>query len=70
VNATATALARCCRDDCQQPAGRNGQGCHEHFTTLVPGFLARAYFARHDTFTQQWLTAQVRHAIREEPFSD
>lgn len=59
----------CARDDCPRAVGRNGIACHEHFTTLVPGFLARAFWTARDGFTRDWLTAQVRHAVREEPWT-
>lgn len=59
----------CAREGCDRPVGRNSIACHEHFTTLVPGFLARAFWAARDAHTLKWLTAQVRHAVREEPWS-
>lgn len=60
---------RCAVEGCTAVPGRNGLGCHEHFTRLVPGFLARALFARHDEFTRGWLRRQVVHALRGEPWS-
>lgn len=59
----------CARDDCSRPVGRNGIACHEHFTTLVPAFLARALWTTRDAFTRDWLHAQVRHVVRGEAFT-
>lgn len=62
-------MTSCCRDDCSRPVGRNGIGCHEHFTEKVPGFVARAFFGSKHPFTKKWLAEQVRHAIRDEAFT-
>jgi hypothetical protein len=59
----------CPRSGCGRPVGRNGAGCHEHFTALVPGFLARALYTTRDAFTKDWLTRQVVHALRDEDWT-
>jgi hypothetical protein len=61
-------VTKCARDDCSRETGRNGIGCHQHFTTLVPAFLSRAFFARSDEFTKQWIARNVRAVIRGEQF--
>jgi hypothetical protein len=62
-------MTTCARDDCAAPAGRNGVACHEHFTALVPPFLASALFRRQDEFTKAWLLRQVACAVRGEPWA-
>jgi hypothetical protein len=61
---------KCCRDDCDEPVGRNGVACHAHWS-MCPDFLARSWYVarRVDDFHSRWLREQVRHVVRGEPFT-